>query len=104
APPESGTSKIPAAPAEPTPEQNALIADLHWLIHQGHVLEFADGRMDTAKKPLPRPAKPEKKKAEAKPAVEGEAATAAETVPSAEGAVEFAVEISAPAETVAEPA
>jgi len=90
--------------AEPTPEQNALIADLHWLIHQGHVLEFADGRMDTAKKPLPRPVKPEKKKTEEKPAAEGEAAATTETVPPAEGAVESAAEISAPAETVAEPA
>jgi hypothetical protein len=90
--------------AEPTPEQNALIADLHWLIHQGHVLEFADGRMDTAKKPLPRPVKPEKKKTEEKPVVEGEAAAVTETAPPAEGAVESAVEISAPVETVAEPA
>jgi hypothetical protein len=90
--------------AEPTPEQNALIADLHWLIHQGHVLEFADGRMDTAKKPLPRPVKPEKKKVEEKPAGEGEAAATAETVPPVEGSVESAAEISAPAETVAEPA
>jgi hypothetical protein len=24
--------------AEPTPEQNAIIADLHWLVHQGHVI------------------------------------------------------------------
>ena len=90
--------------AEPTPEQNALIADLHWLIHQGHVLEFADGRMDTAKKPLPRPLKPEKKPAEEKPAAEGEAAATTETVPPAEGAAESAAEISAPAETVAETA
>jgi hypothetical protein len=82
--------------AEPTPEQNALIADLHWLIHQG--------RMDTAKKPLPRPVKPEKKKTEEKPVVEGEVAAATETVPPAEGAVESAAEISAPAETVAETA
>jgi hypothetical protein len=51
----------PVQQPEPTPEQTALIADLHWLIHQGHVLEFADGRLETAKKPLPRPAKPEKK-------------------------------------------
>jgi hypothetical protein len=36
-----------------------VIADLHWLIHQGHVIEFADGRMDTAKKPVPKPPKPE---------------------------------------------
>jgi len=93
---EGGAAKIPATAAEPTPEQNALIADLHWLIHQGHVLEFADGRMDTAKKPLPKPPKPEKKKAGVKPAVEGETAATDETVPTAEAAIESATDISAP--------
>lgn len=49
-----------AAPATnlPTPEQTAVIADLHWLIHQGHVIEFANGIIETAKKPLPKPPKP----------------------------------------------
>ena len=47
--------------AQPTPEQTAVIADLHWLIHQGHVIEFANGILQTAKKPLPRPPKPEAK-------------------------------------------
>jgi hypothetical protein len=47
----------PAAP-EPTAEQTALISDLHWLVHQGHVMEFANGQLDTAKKPLPKPPKP----------------------------------------------
>ena len=61
--------------AEPTPEQTAVMVDLHWLIHQGAVLEFADGRMETAKKPAPKPPKPEKK--DEKPA-EGEAAVATE--------------------------
>jgi hypothetical protein len=70
-PPEGGTPNIPPASDEPTPEQTAIIADLHWLVHQGHVLEFADGRMDTAKKPVPRPPKPEAKPMEAKPATEG---------------------------------
>jgi hypothetical protein len=88
--------------ADPTPEQTLVLVDLHWLIHSGAVLEFADGRMDTAKKPLPRPAKPEKKKAEEKPAAEGEAAVAAETAQPAESVVESAPEISTPAETVAE--
>jgi hypothetical protein len=69
--------KVPS-PAEPTPEQTALIADLHWLIHQGHVLEFADGRLETAKKPAPRPPKPEAKREEA----------AATTEATAEGAPE----------------
>jgi hypothetical protein len=86
--------------ADPTPEQTLVLVDLHWLIHSGAVLEFADGRMDTAKKPLPRPVKQEKKKAEAKPAAEG--AAAVETVPPAEGAVESAEEISGLAETVVE--
>jgi len=89
-PPEGGTPNLPAAAAEPTPEQTAVIADLHWLVHQGHVIEFADGRMDTAKKPVPRPptqASPrresEKKSAGEKPAAEGEAA-ATTIEPSAE--------------------
>jgi hypothetical protein len=78
----SAAPAVPTAPAppaadEPTAEQTVIIADLHWLVHQGHVLEFADGRMDTAKKPLPRPAKPEKKAVEGKPATEGETATTA---------------------------
>ena len=51
-----------AAP-EATPEQTTIIADLHWLAHQGHIIEFADGKLETAKKPLPKPPKPEKKPA-----------------------------------------
>ncbi len=102
------TAAQPAKPAataapEATPEQTAVIVDLHWLIHQGHVLEFADGRMETAKKPLPRPVKQEKKPA--KPA-EGEVATVTEIIPPAEVAAELAAEISAPvspAETPAQP-
>ena len=102
-PPKGGIPK-----AEPTPEQNAVIADLHWLIHQGHVLEFADGRMDTAKKPAPRPPKPEKKPVQEKPATEAEVAPAPEIAPQAEAvaqeaaAVETAAEVQAPAEPVAE--
>jgi hypothetical protein len=82
-PPKGGTPNI-ATPAEPTPEQTAIIADLHWLVHQGHVLEFADGRMDTAKKPAPRPPtqasprrEPGKKSAQEKPAAEGDTTTMA---------------------------
>ncbi len=57
------------APAEPptvdgpprlTPEQTAITADLHWLIHQGHVIEFANGRLETAKKPKPKPVRSER--------------------------------------------
>ena len=106
---ESASAPSPAAPAKPaepaapeaTPEQTAVIVDLHWLIHQGAVLEFADGRMETAKKPLPKPPKPEKKAVAGKPAAETAAATAVETVTTENVAVELAAEISPPAETPA---
>jgi hypothetical protein len=44
----------PLLEVQPTPEQTALISDLHWLIHQGHVIEFANGKLETAKKPKPK--------------------------------------------------
>jgi hypothetical protein len=53
--PAASGSEPAANTAETTPEQNAVIADLHWLIHQGHVIEFANGTLETAKKPNPRP-------------------------------------------------
>jgi hypothetical protein len=88
APAKAGTASTPA----PTAEQTAVMVDLHWLIHQGAVLEFADGRMETAKKPLPKPPKPEKKDEKPKP-VEGV------TTPSVEG--ETATEVVQMAEPVA---
>ena len=94
-----------AAAAGPTAEQTAIISDLHWLVHQGHVLEFADGRLETAKKPLPRPAKPEKKPAEVKTetaSTEGSSVAATGTAPPAETAAVSAAETPAPVETVAQ--
>ena len=41
--------KPPSMPDQ-TEEQKQLIADIHWLIHQGHVLEFSNGIIETAKK------------------------------------------------------
>lgn len=55
---ETAPAPVPPVAAEPTAEQTALISDLHWLVHQGHVMEFANGHLDTAKKPLPKPPKP----------------------------------------------
>jgi hypothetical protein len=121
--PKSAAPKVPAA-LEPTPEQTVIIADLHWLVHQGHVIEFADGRMETAKKPVPRPPKPEKKPAGDKPVAEGDTTTmtvepmgeapilteaeipTSEPEPEAEPepAAEAATEAPAPAEPVAETA
>ena len=94
----------PAAEAQPTPEQASIIGDLHWLIHQGHVIEFANGILETAKKPLPKPPpkpRPEpvaKTAAPASPAV----ATPTPASPAAEPAAETAAAIPAevtPAET-----
>ncbi len=81
--PSAGNQPQPAAPAaaEPTPEMAAVMTDLHWLIHQGHVIEFANGILETAKKPLPKPApKPVKP-------VASEGATAPVTITTDSGAV-----------------
>ncbi|MDC0144195.1 hypothetical protein OAK45_06675 [Verrucomicrobia bacterium] len=56
---EPKEGKVPPSAPEQTEEQKQLISDLHWLIHQGHVLDFANGVIETAKKPRP---KEEKKK------------------------------------------
>jgi hypothetical protein len=77
--------------AAPTPEQTAVIADLHWLVHQGHVIEFANGVLETAKKPLLKPPQPEPAPAAAptepappaEPPVAAEAAVSEPTLESA---------------------
>jgi len=53
--PVEGQPATPPAVPEPTAEQSAINSDLHWLIHQGHVIEFANGLIETAKRPLPKP-------------------------------------------------
>lgn len=54
--PQTGENQsIQAEPPAPTPEQTAIIADLHWLIHQGHIIEFFDGHIEVAKPPKPKP-------------------------------------------------
>jgi hypothetical protein len=92
------TTPPTAAAAEPSAEQMAVNADLHWLIHQGHVIEFANGVLETAKKPLPKPPKPQPKTptptaptAEAAPAGETTASTevvAAEQIAAAQSSEE----------------
>jgi hypothetical protein len=110
----SGTEAPPSAPAaevaEPTPELAAVMTDLHWLIHQGHVIEFANGILETAKKPLPKPEKTQGNAAAATPAeaapVEGEIATAtsptAVDVPPAVGSAENGAAEATGHETVGE--
>lgn len=85
APAPEGTTTPAVAPApaapEPTPEQRAVITDLHWLIHQGHVIEFSSGRMELAKKPAPKPPPPPKAP---KPAPASAASTEGQPAPASE--------------------
>ena len=76
------TQPAEAAPAPGASEAAAVVSDLHWLVHQGHVIEFANGILETAKKPAPRPPKPEKKKeaTAATATAEGEVTTQAGVV------------------------
>ncbi|MCC7377337.1 MAG: hypothetical protein IT581_21925 [Verrucomicrobiales bacterium] len=53
--PAPAAGEAPAPEAPPSPELQSIITDLHWLIHEGHVIEFANGQMEVAKKPAPRP-------------------------------------------------
>jgi hypothetical protein len=85
-----------AAPStdEPTTEQAAMIGDLHWLVHQGHVIEFANGTLETAKKPALKPPKPVAKPVVAVPT------TASITTPVVAPVPETAALISQPAAEV----
>ena len=102
-----GAPATPAAKPEaaaPTPEQTTVISDLHWLIHQGHVIEFAtSGLLETAKKPIVKPPKPPKQpKADAKPADAAAAPAAEEVVESKpEDAIPSAAEAQAVGDAVA---
>ena len=88
----------PAEPVGPTPEQMTVISDLHWLIHEGHVTEYHDGRLEVAPKPQPKPPAPEKKPREARPATEAKAQPAPETpAGEAPSAADLATEAAAPA-------
>jgi len=82
--PVEGEAPADAPAPQVSPEMAALISDLHWLVHQGNVIEFANGKLEAAKKPAPRPpANPARaaKKAQADKA-------AAEATPAAESSVE----------------
>ncbi|MFN0066788.1 MAG: hypothetical protein ACKVYV_04040 [Limisphaerales bacterium] len=110
-PPPVEGQPAPTDAAPPSPELAGLIADLHWLIHQGHVIEFADGHLETAKRPAPRPPPPPPKPARApSPAAStgpaaAKAAPEAESAPSAEAVTtEIAVSQPATAEIVPAPA
>lgn len=109
APAAAGETAPAAAPVtlealQPTAEQNAIIADLHWLVHQGHVIEFADGKLETAKKPVPKPPKAPKPAAPGTPAPAPEAAAEATPAGEAPSATDFAAEAAAESVAAPEPA
>jgi hypothetical protein len=96
--PAAAAPGAPVPEAAPTPEQAAIIGDLHWLIHQGHVIEFANGVLETAKKPIVKPPKAPRPEPQA-PAAPAPDATKTAAEPAA---VNGTAEASAPAEPVAE--
>ena len=99
--PAAAPAPAPAPTAEPTAEQRAVIGDLHWLIHQGHVIEFHNGILETAKKPAPKPQpQPKKEKPAKAPEATAPAAAASEAAP-AEAPAHAEVETSAVAEAPA---
>ena len=93
---ETGAAPVTLEALQPTPEQNAIIADLHWLVHQGHVIEFADGKLETAKKPVPKPPRAPKPAKPGTPAPDA----APEVTPAGEApsATDFAAEAAAEAD------
>jgi hypothetical protein len=108
-----GEAAPPPAPApEAPPEQTALIGDLHWLVHQGHVIEFANGILETAKRPVPKPPKPQPMSPEPPPAqppppaasgVETPETTAMPSAPASAEVPAVGAEADAPPEPTAAP-
>jgi len=88
-PPPSGEGEgVPSPEAErkpethePTAAQKAVLSDLHWLVHSGHVIEFANGELETAKKPAPKPAPAPKKQTPPLQDTKASGAAAPETTP-----------------------
>lgn len=85
-----------------TPEQASVIGDLHWLIHQGHVIEFANGILEAAKKPTVKPPKPPKPASET-PAAETPTATEPSAEPAAPVAEQPATAAEVPTAAETEP-
>lgn len=104
---EAATTAPVVAPSEPSPEVTAIVGDLHWLIHQGHVIEFANGTLETAKKPAPKPPRAKAAVAEGETATVENAAAApaspAEAPPTEGETQSQAEEVSAATEAAAQP-
>lgn len=88
--------------------EQALGADLLWLLHQGHVIDFAMGNLQAATPPKPQPVKGEKKSAESSKEASADSSVtpAAENAPEATEApasVEVTGETEAPAPEATSP-
>ena len=66
----SGEGDAPKPETPLSPERTAILSDLHWLVHQGHVVEYANGQMEIAPKPQPPQQKKKKPRPEKKPKAE----------------------------------
>ncbi len=88
----SGEGDAPKQETPLSPERTAILSDLHWLVHQGHVVEYANGQMEIAPKPQPpqqkkKKPRPDKKPKAEPPLTEGTSLTSPQTpaeAPSAE--------------------
>jgi hypothetical protein len=84
--------------AEPTEEQKAIISDLHWLLYQGNVIEFASGVLEVAKKPAEKKKAPAAPKPAAHPAADSQSqvqeSAGSESAPSQGGEIQPAGETS----------
>ena len=88
----SGEGDAPKPETPLSPERTAILSDLHWLVHQGHVVEYANGQMEIAPKPQPpqqkkKKPRPDKKPKAEPPLTEGTSLTSPQTpaeAPSAE--------------------
>jgi len=101
---ESDGDAVEKSAAQLSPERTAVLSDMHWLVHQGHVIEYANGQMEVAPKPQPpqqKKKKPKLDKKEKAPAAAEAKAEPTSAEPEAASQVETA-EI--PAAPLAEPA
>ena len=95
--PAEGDAPKPDTPL--SPERTAILSDLHWLVHQGHVVEYANGQMEIAPKPQPPQQKKKKPRPDKKPKAEPPVTGGTSSTSSQTSAEAPAAEETKPAET-----
>jgi hypothetical protein len=95
--PAEGDAPKPDTPL--SPERTAILSDLHWLVHQGHVVEYANGQMEIAPKPQPPQQKKKKPRPDKKPKAESPVTGGTSSTSSQTPAEAPAAEETKPAET-----